>query len=145
MRARADGRLFAWALAASVALHALLLAAWWPRQQSLPLAARSAPVVARLAEVQIPDAPPAEVHEQPKLQPKAPITKSAPIAKPAEAAKPARQEAAQAPSAPPPAAPAPTASAHAPVASVPPDRTAVDAYSAAQYRLQLIGSARRSA
>ena len=145
MRARAERRGFAWALAASVALHALVLfSGWTPRQERLPLATPSAPVIARLAEVQIPDAPPAEVQESPKEHPKPHPKKSIPIATPTQRAKPA-EEVAEPPAAAAPPASAPTASVQAPVTSVQPDRDALDATTAAQYRLQLIGAARRHA
>jgi protein TonB len=137
MRARAENRGFAWALAASVALHALVLFAWLrvpPPQPSA--AAPSAPVVARLAEVQIPDAPPAEAQKPEPPKPPVAQKKRTPIATPraeapAPAPAPAREEPAPQPSAAPSTAPAE------------PDRAALDATTAAQYRLQLIGAARR--
>jgi protein TonB len=145
MRARPDGRGFAWALAASVALHALVLFTWLkvPEPQPSAAAAAAPPVVARLAEVQIPDAPPPEAQKPERPRPPAPHKKRTPIAAPrpdAPELAPTRQE----PAPQPPAAPASAAIASAP-SSVPaePDRTALDATTAAQYRLQLIGAARR--
>lgn len=145
MRARAENRGFAWALAASVALHALALLAWLKLPQPQPSAAApAAPVVARLAEVQIPEAPPAEAHKPEPPKPPAPQKKRTPIAAPRPEAPAPAAATPQEPAPQAPAAPATTAIASAPSsAPAEPDRAALDATTAAQYRLQLIGAARR--
>jgi periplasmic protein TonB len=145
---RAD-RTFHYALAASVALHAVVLFAGWHMNRELPPpGAASAPVVARLAEIRIPDAPPAVEEPKPaeakaskpiKPRKSAQITKPAPQA-PAKATEEAVAAAPRAAESA-PASPAPSAAP----AAAPGEHRAPEATTAAQYRLQLIGAARRYA
>jgi TonB family protein len=158
--ATGNNRAFHYALAASVALHALLLASFPDLVDTARRAASIPPqLIARLMEPPPPPAPPVEA-----VQPEKPVAKKEPakpqpkpeprltLPKPAPAPAPAPPPVAEAPPkaipAPPPpvAAPAPQAApAPAPQAAAPVQAPAQppDSLSRDQYRLQLIDEARR--
>jgi TonB family protein len=140
-----QNRAFGYAVAASLALHALALFVGWPALQRspAPLAPAPALLITRLAEPQIvPEAP----QEEPRpAQPKREAPKAAPkpVAKPA-APRPAEEAPAEpepASAEPPPTAPA-VALQSPTILRAEADR-ALEATTAAQYRLQLIGAAQR--
>ncbi len=168
---RNDNRVFHYAIAASILFHGLLLVIA-PRQSAKQQSALPGPIVARLvqsattapqAEPQKPQAEPQKPQAEPTPPTPAPTPplKPSPIAKPVPKA-PSKAEAPStpqkssptpspapsaepAPSAPPTAAPAPgpVAKADPQPGAQAPAPSADDAGSLAQYRMQLIGVAKR--
>ena len=163
-----ENRAFSYAVLASIVFHGVLLLAFPALRESAKREAPPGPIVARLVQRQsapAPSAPQAEPETAPPVvekTPPPPVTKSVPVSKPAPIAK----SESKAPVQPSPAAPAPSAppaqadasSPAAPGAATPagplakaepqpapsaPSSEAADAGSLAQYRLQLIGAARR--
>ena len=156
MRDHADSRAFTYAVAASLALHAVLLALRGPSET--PVAPSAAPLVAHLAEPEAPPAPPTvepqPARERPKVEkPKPPPTVERPAPAPekpstfsvAPAPAPAEPPAPVAEPAPSPApAPAPSVTPPGPVASAPPAPPAPDPTTLiAQYRSRFIAAAVR--
>jgi protein TonB len=139
MRARADhSRRFGYALAVSIALHALLLYGGLPvLRESLQEPAVPPPLVTRLVEL--------PKTEEPVP---APPTEKKPAARPREVqpspppAETAREQIPPAP--PPPQAESAAATAQAPAPPQPADSRAAEAITAAQYRMQLIAYAQRN-
>ena len=167
-----QNRVFTYAVLGSILLHALLLTLLpGLRDSKSRTAAPPGPIVAHLAVPRAapppapvappiaeppPVAPPVETPPpvaKPVPQPKpAPLAKAAPVAKPAPApvksAPPAPSTPETAASLPPSSTPAPASSSIAktepqPASSAPPAAEAADAGTIAQYRLQLIGVAKR--
>ena len=151
MRASAEQlRRFRYALALSIAVHALLLFGTWPvLRQSLQEVVTPPPLLTRIVELAKPEPVPPPPAAKPPPRP--------PQAKKVEPPRPAPQpvpapSATQAPPAPAPSpAPAPAEPprvASAPAASPPAvsqsDARAAEAMTAAQYRLQLIAYAQRN-
>jgi periplasmic protein TonB len=143
----ADRRAFTYALGASLALHAVLLALRAPAPES-PVSPSAAPIVAHLAEPEVPqEAPP--VVEPPKPPPKREVPKPAPkVVRPVPAPQSPTFTMAPPPSEPAPAPePSPTPiQAPAPVASAPPVPAAPapdPSMLIAQYRQQFINAAVR--
>lgn len=156
MNEHADRRVFTYAVGASLALHALLLALRAPESPP-PIEASSAPIVAHIAEPQLPREA-APVVEPPRPEPKREVAKPAPkTVRPAPAPQPrvftVPPAPAEAPAPESEAAPAPErerapaqaqAQAQAPVASAPPVQAAPDpSQLIAQYRQQFINAAVR--
>ena len=167
---RNDNRVFHYAVIASILLHGVLLTLA-PRQEAKRSSVLPGPIVARLMQPAAVSAPPqaepqkpqAEPQTPPAAEPPPPSPKPSPIAKPAPkaptkpvapaspqpkptpTAKPSPEPAAPAaPAAPASPAPGPVAKAEpqpGTPATVPP--SADDAGSLAQYRMQLIGVAKR--
>lgn len=153
MRDHADSRAFTYAVAASLALHAVLLALRGPSET--PVATSTAPIVAHLAEPEAPPAAPAiepqPARERPKVEkPKPPPTVERPAPAPEKpstfSVAPAPAEV-PAPVAEPAPAPAPAPAlpqAPSPVASAPAAPAAPDpAALIAQYRSRFIAAAVR--
>ena len=150
MRARADhSRRFGYAVAVSIALHALVLYGGLPMlRESLQEPAAPPPLVTRLVELPKavePAQPPPE--EQTPPAPRREVRKSEaikPAPEPLPAPAPPRE--AVAPPLPQPSpVEAPAAAAQPPVASQPQaDSRAAEATTAAQYRMQLIAYAQRN-
>ena len=151
MNGHADSRAITYAVGASLALHAVLLALRAPEPQSPP-AVPSVTITAHLAEPEVAPPAPAPVERKPEPQ----MEKPRPKVERAKPAPPAPSTFSVAPAAPPPAepvtpasepapAPSPAAqSAPAPVASAPPAPPAPDLSTLiAQYRSQFIGAAVR--
>lgn len=156
MNGHADSRAITYAVGASLALHAVLLALRAPEPQSPP-AVPSVTITAHLAEPEVAPPAPTPVErkpepriekprakvERPKPAPPAPSTFSVapPAPAPAEQASPPTPEPASAPA----PVPAPAVqSAPGPVASAPPAPPAPDLSTLiAQYRSQFIGAAVR--
>ena len=157
-------RPFNYAVLASIALHALLLFAFTALEEPAPREATITPIVAHLVEpAPLPASPPPAL---PEVKKPAPVKKPA-SAKPRAAAKPLPLPVPEslpepAPAAPPAvepeqAAPAPPSqiargepagppivARTAPTLSpAPPSEDAIDAHSVAQYRLQVLGAARK--
>jgi protein TonB len=164
-----ENRAFRYAILCSVVLHGVLLVALPRFRESAKRAEPPGPIVARLVQRQ---AAPAQAQPTPpppvaETTPPAPVSKPSPVSKPAPIAKAQPKAPTPAPSAPSPqpavpsappveAVPAPpappsvaTPAPSAPVAKMEPKPapsappTEADAGSLAQYRLQLIGAARR--
>src|SRR6476469_7817677 len=140
----ADSRAITYAVGASLALHAVLLALRAPEPQSPP-AVPSVTITAHLAEPEVAPPAPAPVERKPEPQ----MEKPRPKVERAKPAPPAPSTFSVAPAAPPPAEPVPPASepapapspapaaqsAPAPVASAPPAPPAPDLSTLiAQYR-----------
>lgn len=153
MNGHADSRAITYAVGASLALHAVLLALRAPEPQSPP-AVPSVTITAHLAEPEVAPPAPAPVERKPEPQ----MEKPRPKVERAKPAPPAPSTFSVAPAAPPPAEPVPPASepapapspapaaqsAPAPVASAPPAPPAPDLSTLiAQYRSQFIGAAVR--
>jgi protein TonB len=163
---RSDNRIFHYAVVASIVFHGVLLSLA-PRQPSKTSSALPGPIVARLVQpaAVAPHAEPQKPQAEPQKPtppaaeppPPSPSPKPSPIAKPAPKA-PSKPAAPSAPSKPSPsptigAEPAPSAPAApatpapGPVAKADPQPAApsveADAGSLAQYRMQLIGVAKR--
>lgn len=142
MRASAEqNRRFGYAIAVSILAHAVVLYGGLPLlRESFQEPEAPPPLVTRLVELPKPaePAPPPPEEEKPRARPEA---------KRAEAPKPL-PEPTQAPSAPAPTEPPPVAAApaapSAPVAPPQADARAVEAATAAQYRMQLIAYAQRN-
>jgi len=166
---RNDNRVFHYAVIASILLHGVLLTLA-PRQEAKRAAVLPGPIVARLMQPAAvsapsqaePQKPQAEPQRPPAAEPPPPAPQPSPIAKPAPkaptkpvapsspqptptpTAKPSAEPAAPAPAAPASPAPGPAAKADpqpGTPATAPPSTD--DAGSLAQYRMQLIGVAKR--
>jgi len=167
---RKDNRVFHYAVLASIVFHGLLLSLA-PRDPAKRQSALPGPIVARLVQPAAVSAPPQAEPQKPQAEPQPaspPVTeptpppKPSPLAKPApktpaKAAEPPRTPARPSPTPTPSADPAPSAPPTATPSSGPvpradpqpgtpataPPSTDIDAGSLAQYRLQLIGMAKR--
>jgi protein TonB len=144
MRASADqARRFRYAVAVSIAVHAIVLFGAWPAlRQSLQEPVAPPPLVTRIVELAKPPepAPPPPPEKKPPPRPeakRAETPRPLPQPTPAPAAEPAQ---AAAPVEPPPVASAPS------VSTAPPqvDARAIEAATAAKYRMQLIAYAQRN-
>jgi protein TonB len=153
MRERADDRRFGYAVAASLAVHALALYGGWPLlRESLQEPAAPPPLVTRIVELPRPaepaPPPPEERKPEPRREPRPPEALKKPPPTPAPVAEPARESAPPAPAQPAPPVAAPPALPQAPEAppqaQSPADTRAAEAATAAQYRLQLIQYAQRN-
>jgi protein TonB len=145
-------RRFRNAVVLSVIAHAILLFGAWPMlRQSFEEPVTPPPLVTRIVELAKPEPappPPPEAKPPPprpearKPEPPRPVPQPVPaptIAEPQPAPSPA-----PVPAAPPPVAETPPSAAVAPVAPPQVDTRAVEAATAAQYRLQLIAYAQRN-
>ena len=140
MRSRADqDRRFRYALAASIAVHAIALFGVWPAlRETLQEPAIPPPLATRIVELA---KPPEPVAPPPEAKPRPPRLE----AKKPEPQRPPPQPTPAPPVAePPPVASAPAAPSTAPAAPPQIDTRAVEAATAAQYRLQLIAYAQRN-
>jgi len=143
MRASADQlRRFRYAVAVSVAAHAIVLFGAWPAlRETLQEPVASPPLVTRIVELATPEpAPPPPEERKPRPRPE---TKKPEAPKPLPEPTPAPAAAEPVPAEPPSAASAPAAST-APVAPPQADSRAVEAATASQYRMQLIAYAQRN-
>lgn len=146
MRSRADqDRRFRYAVAVSIALHAIALFGFWPAPRETLQEPVAPPLLTRIVELAPPTEsapPPAEPKPTPprpeakKPEPPRPVSQPAPVA--------AETLPAPAPAEPPPVATAPAAPSTAPAAPPQVDTRAVEAATAAQYRMQLIAYAQRN-
>jgi len=141
MRASADQiRRFRYAVAVSVAVHAIVLFGAWPAlRETLQEPVAPPPLVTRIVELAKPaeSAPPPPEERKPRPRPE---TKQA-LPEPTPA--PAVTESLPAPS-PAPAEPPVASAPSAPLAPPQVDARAVEAATAAQYRMQLIAYAQRN-
>jgi protein TonB len=142
MRISADqARRFRYALAASVAVHAIVLFGAWPAlRETLQEPAAPPPLLTRIVELARPPEPAPPRPPEKKPPPRSDAMKPEPRPSPQPAPAPST---APAPAEPPPVASAPAAPT-APVAPPQVDSRAIEAATAAQYRMQLIAYAQRN-